>query len=220
MNIGTYIVKFTTFFVSVILLSGIYARGEEYPATKENDKKEIKAAAKWADDIIKAKGFKLAFWPGTDFIELKRAYELNPAMWDVVFNTIAKAGKDLVGFEPTNKERLYGDGDDCYMIFQEYTPKTADKIRSEKHEKYIDVQISTGNVVWGIDNEEGAELTVPFNSARDIAFYSAKTAKMIKQKASKPYIFIFFPKDLHIPSYSRESKPTKEWKLIIKVNSK
>ena len=81
MNIGTYIVKFTTFFVSVILLSGIYARGEEYPATKENDKKEIKAAAKWADDIIKAKGFKLAFWPGTDFIELKSQGQGQKVEW-------------------------------------------------------------------------------------------------------------------------------------------
>lgn len=215
-----YIVKFSFFFVSVILLSCFAAWGEEYRETKKEGKTDMRFAERWAKNICKSKGFKLSFWPGTDFVELKNAYDSNPAMWDAVFNTIAKAGKDLVGFEPTNKERLYGDGDDCYIIFQEYTPKTADKIRSEKHEKYIDVQISTGDVLWGIDKEEGAELTVPFNSARDIAFYSAKTAKMIKQKASKPYIFIFFPKDLHIPSYSREAKPTKEWKLIIKVKSK
>lgn len=217
MNVGTYIVKFSIILVSAALLSSIQARGEGLPTKKENGRKEAVAAAKWAAGICKSKGFKLAFWPGTDFTQLKKEYDSNPEMWDVVFNTIAKAGKDLVGFEPTNREELYGE--ECYMIFQEYTPKTSDGIRSEKHEKYIDVQISTGDVVWGIDKEEGAELTVPFSEARDIAFYSAKTAKMIKQKASKPYIFIFFPKNLHIPSYSRGDKPGKEWKLIVKVKS-
>jgi uncharacterized protein, YhcH/YjgK/YiaL family len=182
-----------------------------------NNRKEMRLAKKWAMEICKTKNFQLKFWKKTNFIELKKQYESNPQMWEIALNTIAKADKNLSAFKPIAKRELYGEK--CYLTISEYIPKHQDKIRSEKHDKFIDIQISTGNVLWGIDTKENAEETIPYNSKKDVAFYKANTSKIIKQNEHKPYIFVFFPEDLHVPSFSKTKLTKKLVKLVIKVEN-
>jgi len=62
---------------------------------------------------------------------------------------------------------------------------------------------------------------VPYDPATDNAFFRSSKVKVIKQKASKPYIFIFFPKNLHIPAYAKShmlyEKPLK--KVVVKIEN-
>ena len=107
------------------------------------------------------------------------------------------------------------------MTVSEYTPKSADNVRLEGHHNFIDIQISTGTVLWGTSTVEDSKVVVPYNPQTDNAFYRSEKVKIVKQKASKPYIFIFFPKYLHIPAYAKTGVDydTQLKKVVVKIEN-
>lgn len=180
--------------------------------------KEYKQAKRWAKAGSWApEGLKMKLHPSTDYLEFQRQYQANREIWDKAFEAIAKADKDLSAFTSGPKQEIIEGR--CNITVSDYTPKPADQIRLEGHLNFTDIQISTGTVLWGVSTVEDSQNTVPYNPAKDIAFYTSDKATVIKQKSSKPYIFLFFPKNLHIPAYQAPdtdySTPLK--KLVVKV---
>ena len=161
-------------------------------------------------------GLEMDIHPSVDFVEFKKQYQANKDLWDAAFRAIAGADKDLSTFTESGKKEIVKGR--CHMIVSEYTPKSADNIRLEGHQNFIDIQISTGTVLWGTSTVEDSKVIVPYDPATDNAFFRSSKVKVIRQKASKPYIFIFFPKNLHIPAYAKSrllyKKPLK--KVVVK----
>ncbi|HBG54273.1 MAG TPA: hypothetical protein DDW70_08715 [Rikenellaceae bacterium] len=180
----------------------------------------VREARQWfRSGVWVPRGLKMDIHPSVDLVEFKKQYQANKDLWDAAFRAIAEADKNLSAFTESGKKEIVKDK--CHMTVSEYTPKSADKIRLEGHHNYIDIQISTGTVLWGTSSVEDSKVIVPYDPATDNAFYRSEKVKVIMQKASKPYIFIFFPKNLHIPAYAKSSvfydKPLK--KVVVKIEN-
>ena len=187
---------------------------------QKTDRIQAREARQWIRSGIWApEGLEMDIDPSVDFVEFKKQYLANKDLWDQAFKAILKANKDLSSFTEYGKKEIVKDR--CNMTVSEYIPKSADNVRLEGHQNFIDIQISTGTVLWGTSTVEDSKVVVPYNFETDNAFYRSEKVKVVKQKASKPYIFIFFPKDLHIPAYAKRGivyeKPLK--KVVIKIEN-
>ncbi len=184
------------------------------------DRIRSREARQWFRSGVWApQGLGMDIHPSVDFVEFKKQYQANKDVWDAALRAMAGADKNLSSFTESGKREIVKGR--CHMIVSEYTPKNAENIRLEGHQNFIDIQISTGTVLWGTSTVEDSKVIVPYDPATDNAFFRSSKVKVIKQKASKPYIFIFFPKNLHIPAYAKSrvlyEKPLK--KVVVKIEN-
>ena len=106
------------------------------------------------------------------------------------------------------------DGDDVFAMVQEY--ETKENVgQFEAHRNYIDIQC----IVAGVECMEAAELdgckeAVPYDAAKDIAFYTADP--QTKMRVTEESFAIFFPWDAHNPGIC-DGVPGKVKKVVIKV---
>ncbi|MDD4032642.1 MAG: YhcH/YjgK/YiaL family protein [Bacteroidales bacterium] len=187
---------------------------------QKTDKVQTREARQWVRSRVWAPdGLEMDIHPSVDFVEFKKQYLANKDLWDKAFMAIHRADKDLSVFTEYGKKEIVEGR--CYITVSDYTPKSADNIRLEGHKNFIDIQISTGTVLWGTSTTENSKIIVPYNPETDNAFYRSEKVNVVKQNASKPYIFIFFPKDLHIPAYAKSGvlyeKPLK--KIVVKIEN-
>ncbi|MDD3944442.1 MAG: YhcH/YjgK/YiaL family protein [Bacteroidales bacterium] len=187
---------------------------------QKTDRIQAREARRWVRSGIWApEGLEMELHPTVDFVEFKKQYLANRNLWDQAFKAILKADKNLSSFTEYGKKEIVKER--CHMTVSEYTPKSADNVRLEGHQNFIDIQISTGTVLWGTSTVEDSKVVVPYNRQTDNAFYRSEKVKIVKQKASKPYIFIFFPKDLHIPAYAKTGVDydTQLKKVVVKIEN-
>lgn len=180
--------------------------------------KEYKAARKWAERLFKRNGIGLPLHPSTDFVQLRRQAEADPELWKLVLNELRAVDPTLGGYALGKRELA---GERCNINITEYQPKASDAVRLEGHERFLDIQISTGDVMWGVYPAGGPDLVTlaQYNPKSDNGFYKSDRTVYFRQQASRPCIFIFFPDDLHIPSFAPAGKtyPEKLKKLVVKV---
>lgn len=106
------------------------------------------------------------------------------------------------------------DGDKLYVSISEYTSKP-NTGKAEAHERYIDLQY----VLKGTEEMHIAELStltqsVPYDSTRDIAFYTGECAT--RTVLSEGDFAILFAQDAHIPGVMHE-KPDSIKKMVFKI---
>lgn len=110
------------------------------------------------------------------------------------------------------------DGDNCWAMVQEADLKPYPQPKGEAHRVYIDIQAPiSGEETFGVCDLPRDAVEQPFDEAKDIGFYAAKT----KALTLKPGEFaVFFPKiDFHMPCCTLGA-PKRIRKLVIKVRAR
>lgn len=176
-------------------------------------------AAGIASKYLTDRGIEIPFHPSVDFVELVRQYKANPELWDAAFDCLARNAPVLHDITEFGTFDLVGKR--CYYTVAELNPKPFEETKLEGHHDYIDIQLTEGPVRWGICPSDSPKLQVlsEYDPAQEAGFYLSDDTVYYDQPAGSPYIFVFFPKDLHNPSFAADGavygKPLK--KLVIKV---
>lgn len=178
---------------------------------------KAKQAQEWADNLLKEKNIGLEFHPSTNLVELQRQFEAEPEIWNASFDYLAGKCAELDSLNEFGKFPIIGE--DCYANLSEYVPKEGTKL--EGHRQYVDIQVSQGTVNWGICpvDDKDLETLSEYNPDKDCLF--AKSPNMTVVQQAGPCIFVFFPEDLHMPSYAADGEeyPAPLKKIVIKVKN-
>ena len=89
------------------------------------------------------------------------------------------------------------DGDDVFILVQEYTSKTIDNCGLESHRGYADVHyVAEGFEYLGYASRSRCREIVPYDPKPDASFYEKECQYILLQKDD---IAIVFPQDAHMP---------------------
>ena len=89
------------------------------------------------------------------------------------------------------------DGDDVFILVQEYTSKTIDNCGLEAHEKYADVHyVAEGFEYLGYAHVSRCRETKPYDPVPDAKFFEKECQFVLLQEGD---IAIVFPHDVHMP---------------------
>ena len=104
----------------------------------------------------------------------------------------------------------------CYVSLQSYTTKDASEGRFEMHEQNADIQvILSGRETIAYACAPGLIPLVPFDPARDAAFYDAKTPAG-QLYMTEGLFAIFLPGEAHRPGCAWE-RPSPVRKAVVKL---
>ena len=180
---------------------------------KKEDPSEV--AAK----LLKDKGIEVPFHPSVNFPELIRQYKANPDLWDAAFDCLASNAPKIHELTDFGTTELVGR--DCFVTIDKLDPKPFGETKLEGHRKYLDIQLTEGPVRWGICGIDSGKLEVleDYDEGKDIAFYLSEDTAYYDQAADDPHIFVFFPSDLHNPSFAAEGVEYERSlsKIVIKI---
>ena len=97
------------------------------------------------------------------------------------------------------------DGDDIFVIVQEYETKDIAEGKMEAHKKYIDIQcVLQGTELFGFDTLNNQTPTMEYSDERDVMFFGNNYASLLKVNAGS--FVIFYPWDIHMPGIKAEKK--------------
>ncbi|MBE7170280.1 MAG: YhcH/YjgK/YiaL family protein [Williamsia sp.] len=149
--------------------------------------------------------------PSIDQVQFAEEYHARKEWWDKAFDYLQNANLDTLspGDHPIA-------GQDVFARVTEGPLKNIDSSRWEAHKNYHDVHmVIRGREKIGIGPLAGATLVDPYNSVRDISFYTG-TGKYYT--AEPGTYFIAFPNEIHRPGLEVDGKGT-EKKIVIKIKS-
>ncbi|GBE40881.1 toxin-antitoxin biofilm protein TabA [bacterium BMS3Bbin09] len=113
-----------------------------------------------------------------------------------------------------NKEpgRYDIDGDNIFVMVNDYNTKNINECRLEGHHKYIDVQyLVKGSELMGYVPLSDQAVSVEYDDEGDVAFFEGHSLFV---KLDKGMFVIFFPEDLHMPGIG-DGDPVR--KVVVKV---
>ena len=113
-----------------------------------------------------------------------------------------------------NKEtgRYEIDGDDIYVMVNDFNTKHIGECRLEGHRKYIDVQyVAKGSELMGYVPLSDQAVTAEYDDERDVAFFEGNPLFV---RLDKGMFVIFFPEDLHMPGIGAGAEVRK---IVVKV---
>ncbi|MGZ5304304.1 MAG: YhcH/YjgK/YiaL family protein [Bacteroidia bacterium] len=97
------------------------------------------------------------------------------------------------------------DGENIFVIVQEYDTKDIDEGKMEAHRKYIDIQfILRGTEMFGFDTLNDQTPTMEYSEERDVMFFGNDYASLLKVNAGS--FVIFYPWDIHMPGIKAGEK--------------
>jgi YhcH/YjgK/YiaL family protein len=100
-------------------------------------------------------------------------------------------------FDSKEPGRYDIDGDNLFVMVNDYQTKNSDESEFEAHRKYIDVQYIAKGTEWiGYAPLAGQTVTTEYNDDRDVVFFEGEPSFV---KLDKGMFAIFFPEDLHMP---------------------
>jgi YhcH/YjgK/YiaL family protein len=109
------------------------------------------------------------------------------------------------------------EGDDLFVIIMEYDSKPASECIMESHRKYIDIQyMISGEEMMGTSILDNHVPTVPYDEAKDVAFYKNEYSTYLK--VSKGQFTVFFPHDVHMPCI-QAGQISKVRKAVFKIRN-
>ena len=150
-----------------------------------------------------------------------RQYKANPDLWDAAFAFLAENGPRIHELTEFGTTELVGKR--CYVTVAEFEPRPFPETKLEGHRKYIDIQLTEGPVRWGICPSDNGKLQTleEYNTEGDYALFLSEDTAYYDQPADQPSIFIFFPRDLHNPSFAAEGVeyPAPLHKIVVKVEA-
>lgn len=142
--------------------------------------------------------------------EFRKQYFANSNRWKKAFEFFVNNDLDKL---KTGRYEL--DWDNLFVNVDEYMTKDKEDCLFEAHKKYADIQyLVYGEEKIGTTDLNGTKEIIPYNSNKDIAFFSASQNNF--RLADPERFFIFFPDDLHCPCVKKE-KNSKVRKIVIKV---
>ena len=118
---------------------------------------------------------------------------------------------DLAGFQNGKYEI---EGDDIFVLIQDYHTKPLSEGKFEAHRKYIDIQyIIKGTEKMGYTNVHKLKSATEYDETKDIIFFESDGDLVTVEEG---FFAIFAPEDAHMPGI--ESK-TSEYvkKAVIKI---
>ena len=149
--------------------------------------------------------------PSIDQVQFAQEYHARKMWWDKAFAYIQNTNLDTL--TPGDHPIV---GQDVFARVTEGPLKRIDSSRWEAHKNYHDIHyVIKGREKIGIGPLAGATQVEPYNSVRDISFYSGKGTYYITEPGT---YFIAFPNEIHCPGLEVDGKGT-EKKLVIKVRS-
>jgi YhcH/YjgK/YiaL family protein len=109
------------------------------------------------------------------------------------------------------------DGDNVFVIVNEYTTRPISECNSESHRDYADIQIMiSGAERFGYTPLTDQPETTPYNPEKDFALYSIPEEALNYITLPAGQFIIFFPSDIHQPEvYLHQPDVVK--KVVIKV---
>ncbi len=109
-------------------------------------------------------------------------------------------------------------GDDVYALIQTYeTLPVAEVLQLEGHRRYMDLQfVAEGEELIGWAPVDRLEVTIPYDSAKDIWFGTLPAASMTPLRLSAGQVAIFYPSDGHLPRRAAGA-PCAVKKIVVKV---
>ncbi len=107
------------------------------------------------------------------------------------------------------------DGENVFVIVQEYETKPLLDGKAEAHQKYIDIQIILkGEENIGYEILHNQQPTMPYNPEREVAFFNSCKSYI---KLSEGEFAIFYPWDIHMPGLRSGEGSTKIKKAVFKI---
>ena len=143
-----------------------------------------------------------------DNLENEKLYESVHPRFRKAFDFIKST--DLLHL-PIGKIEL--DGSKLYVSVVEIEGKSEEEAKMETHKNFIDIQVPVdGEEIMGWKALQSLKkISQPYDSEKDIAFYSDKASNLIKVQPGE--FVIFFPTDGHQPGIFEG----KHKKIIVKV---
>ncbi len=141
----------------------------------------------------------------------------NKDHYSALSSSIHTALDFLSNVKPENfkEQTLEIDGRNIFAMFQFYTTESEASHFYEAHDKYIDIQfIVAGEEVIRVANRELLTVTDPYDTEKDISFYSLVPGWDLLLKPGD--FTMLFPWDAHAPKLYRK-RPGKVKKVVVKV---
>lgn len=109
------------------------------------------------------------------------------------------------------------DGDNVYLLIQEYETKNEKEKKWESHKKYIDIQIIINGVeCMGHSMINHLCVSENYNDEKDIIFYEEPRKRSSMLVIRDKEFCVFYPEDGHKPGYYID-RPGNVKKAVIKV---
>jgi YhcH/YjgK/YiaL family protein len=179
-------------------------------ASKNSNKAGSDDIKKWFDNGTWRTGLSILPDPSVNKDLLYAEFHKNEVLWNKAFDYLKTLNPDSLAIGRYNLS-----GDDLYAMVSEYVSKNEEDAKFEAHRKYADIQyVISGEEKIGLEPLNESGISVPYNEAKDVAFYNiaSKNFRMANQKV----FFVFFPQDAHCPGV-KISENRKVKKLVIKV---
>jgi YhcH/YjgK/YiaL family protein len=107
------------------------------------------------------------------------------------------------------------EGEEIFVLINEYETKGIHESYPEAHQKYIDIQIMiSGSEMIGYAPKSNQDIVEEYDKKKDIAFYNS-TVNFFELKTNM--FAIFFSNDLHQPGIALGKSKTVK-KAVVKVN--
>jgi YhcH/YjgK/YiaL family protein len=107
------------------------------------------------------------------------------------------------------------DGDNVFVLVNEYQTKENEQNIMEAHRKYIDLQyVVKGTEIVEFESFHNQDIVRAYDAENDYIFYTPK--KRVPLQFNEKMFAIFFPEDLHMPGIM-ESTPVNIKKIVVKI---
>ena len=148
--------------------------------------------------------------PSANKLEFARQYNANPSRWDKAF-----AFLKTTDFSTIQPGRYPIDGDDVYAVITLGPGKSPDTSLWESHHNYEDIHyVISGKEQLGIAPVSQAKVLQPYDSAKDLAHYTAKGKYYVAVPGT---FYIVTTEEAHRPGLKADGYDGDIKKLYIKV---
>lgn len=139
----------------------------------------------------------------------------NLSMYRIVPDHVVDFVKNLKSDIKTGRYELI---DKDYANIETYTTKNITDGKFEVHNSYIDIQILLeGKERIYYTSTSSVSVDTPYNSEKDIKFYSDKITKFDFVTLDGTNFAMIFPHEAHAPQVSIDSIQTEVKKVVVKV---
>ncbi len=173
--------------------------------------KPEKNTAQWFESKQWLNGLPLNPHKTIDKEDFRKQYEANKQAWDKAF-----AYLKTTDFTTLKAGRYVIDSDKVFALVTE-APATKDPAKPtwEAHHNYYDIHyVASGKENIGISPVTSSTLAIPYDEARDLAFYNA-TGKFYEEDTKT--FFIIGPRDAHCPGVKADGYDGVVKKVVVKV---
>lgn len=112
------------------------------------------------------------------------------------------------------------DGENIYMMIQEYETKKTSEGKMEAHDRYIDIQyiIKGREAVATADRARLDKIAVPYDEAKDIMFYEDPEEEALTWTVlNEGQKIILYPQDAHKPCCQAAQGVERVKKAVLKI---